>query len=93
MTSLLSSFINQKMNIMLLNMPRNIFLCLCQVFLKAMLHLTLSMTWNTILADNAGSSDRPSDYLRERCPLCFGGKTWKKSPEVYVFIVSLCCLG
>ena len=28
--------------------------------------------------------DRPSEYLRERCPLCFGGTNWKKPNELYV---------
>lgn len=26
--------------------------------------------------------DRPSEYLRSRCPLCFGGKDWKKTDEL-----------
>jgi len=30
---------------------------------------------------------QPSDYLRERCPLCFGGSNWAKPDEVYVIIM------
>lgn len=26
--------------------------------------------------------DRPSEYLRERCPLCFGGENWGKKEEL-----------
>jgi hypothetical protein len=28
--------------------------------------------------------DQPSNYLRSRCPLCFGGKDWKKKDELCV---------
>ena len=27
-------------------------------------------------------NERPSDYLRDRCPLCFGGKNWSKPEEM-----------
>ena len=30
-------------------------------------------------ADDQGS---PSEYLRSRCPLCFGGKDWKKTEDL-----------
>ncbi|KIK02232.1 hypothetical protein K443DRAFT_79544, partial [Laccaria amethystina LaAM-08-1] len=33
--------------------------------------------------------DRPSEYLRSRCPLCFGGMDWSKSDELVDFIVCL----
>lgn len=26
--------------------------------------------------------DRPSNYLRERCPACFGGENWSKPDEM-----------
>lgn len=29
-------------------------------------------------------ADRPSQYLRERCPLCFGGENWQKPDQMYV---------
>ena len=32
----------------------------------------------------APNFERPSDYLRGRCPLCFGGKDWKKPDDLYV---------
>jgi len=28
---------------------------------------------------------RPTEYLRQRCPLCFGGDNWFKSEEMCVF--------
>jgi len=42
-----------------------------------------------VLADHTNSQGlkRPSEYLRERCPLCFGGSNWAKPEEVYVFII------
>lgn len=30
-------------------------------------------------------NDRPNEYLRERCPLCFGGENWSKPSEKYVY--------
>ncbi len=33
--------------------------------------------------------DRPSEYLRERCPLCFGGANWKKPDELYVMFLKI----
>ena len=33
--------------------------------------------------------DRPSEYLRERCPLCFGGANWKKPDELYVMLMKI----
>ncbi|KDR66151.1 hypothetical protein GALMADRAFT_44200, partial [Galerina marginata CBS 339.88] len=39
-------------------------------------------------ADNAGL-DRPSEYLRERCPLCFGGSNWHQPDELVDVIVCL----
>ncbi|PPR00336.1 hypothetical protein CVT26_009746, partial [Gymnopilus dilepis] len=33
--------------------------------------------------------DRPSDYLRERCPACFGGKNWHEPGESVDVIVCL----
>jgi hypothetical protein len=35
----------------------------------------------------APNFERPSDYLRGRCPLCFGGKDWKKPDDLYVEFV------
>jgi len=29
-----------------------------------------------------GIGNRPSNYLRKRCPLCFGGENWYKDEEV-----------
>ncbi|KIJ90231.1 hypothetical protein K443DRAFT_70593, partial [Laccaria amethystina LaAM-08-1] len=37
----------------------------------------------------AEGKDQPSNYLRSRCPLCFGGKDWKKKDELVDFIVCL----
>lgn len=34
-----------------------------------------------LLVPNA-ALNRPSDYLRDRCPLCFGGENWAKPSEV-----------
>ncbi|KDR65453.1 hypothetical protein GALMADRAFT_81864, partial [Galerina marginata CBS 339.88] len=34
-------------------------------------------------------SDRPSEYLRERCPLCFGGENWKKEEDLVDVIVCI----
>jgi hypothetical protein len=35
-------------------------------------------------ASNAHSKlDRPSEYLRARCPLCFGAKQWYNPNEKY----------
>ncbi|KDR70808.1 hypothetical protein GALMADRAFT_75558 [Galerina marginata CBS 339.88] len=33
--------------------------------------------------------DRPSEYLRERCPLCFGGDNWKKNDDLVDVIVCI----
>ncbi|PPQ96562.1 hypothetical protein CVT26_006290 [Gymnopilus dilepis] len=33
--------------------------------------------------------ERPSDYLRERCPMCFGGKDWRQDDELIDAIVCL----
>jgi len=27
---------------------------------------------------------RPSEYLRGRCPLCFGGESWQQPDEMYL---------
>ncbi|KIJ91052.1 hypothetical protein K443DRAFT_126338 [Laccaria amethystina LaAM-08-1] len=37
----------------------------------------------------APNFERPSDYLRGRCPLFFGGKDWKKPDDLVDFIVCL----
>ncbi|EDR08566.1 uncharacterized protein LACBIDRAFT_327110 [Laccaria bicolor S238N-H82] len=37
----------------------------------------------------APNLERPSDYLRGRCPLCFGGKDWSKPDDLVDFIVCL----
>ncbi|KIM39165.1 hypothetical protein M413DRAFT_75239, partial [Hebeloma cylindrosporum] len=34
-------------------------------------------------------NDRPDEYLRERCPLCFGGENWSKPSEKVDVIVCL----
>ncbi|KAF8868228.1 hypothetical protein CPB84DRAFT_1858289 [Gymnopilus junonius] len=34
-------------------------------------------------------ADHPSDYLRDRCPLCFGGKDWHQPDELMDVIVCL----
>jgi len=33
--------------------------------------------------------DRPSDYLRQHCPLCFGGENWCKPSEMWVELLIL----
>ncbi|KDR70633.1 hypothetical protein GALMADRAFT_144532 [Galerina marginata CBS 339.88] len=38
--------------------------------------------------DDAGL-DRPSEYFRERCPLCFGGSNWHQPEELVDVIVCL----
>ncbi|KDR80500.1 hypothetical protein GALMADRAFT_62166 [Galerina marginata CBS 339.88] len=40
--------------------------------------LKIKLTW-----------DRPSEYLRERCPLCFGGENWKKKDDLVDAIVCI----
>ncbi|EDR09779.1 uncharacterized protein LACBIDRAFT_325583 [Laccaria bicolor S238N-H82] len=37
----------------------------------------------------APNLEKPSDYLRGRCPLCFGGKDWSKPDDLVDFIVCL----
>jgi hypothetical protein len=32
--------------------------------------------------DNPDIRNRPSEYLRERCPLCFGGVNWQQPEEM-----------
>ncbi len=34
----------------------------------------------------SGQMSRPSEYLRARCPLCFGGQNWSKPDEVSVLL-------
>ena len=34
--------------------------------------------------DNPDIGNRPSEYLRERCPLCFGGVNWQQPEEMQV---------
>ena len=54
-------------------------------------------TWHILLYESnmyvenskPQSLKRPSDYLRERCPLCFGRSNWAKPEEVYVLIMFL----
>ncbi len=55
-----------------------------KVFLFIKVFVTLFMTI-CILESTAlpePLNERPSDYLRERCPLCFGGKNWSKPEEM-----------
>ena len=35
-------------------------------------------------SDNPDIGSRPSEYLRERCPLCFGGINWQQPEEMSV---------
>ncbi|KAF8964623.1 hypothetical protein BDZ97DRAFT_1619637, partial [Flammula alnicola] len=37
----------------------------------------------------AGRPDRPSEYLRQRCPLCFGGENWAKEHDLVDAIVCI----
>lgn len=37
---------------------------------------------NQSAAGEADNQERPSEYLRSRCPLCFGGKDWKKTEDL-----------
>jgi len=34
--------------------------------------------------DNPDIGNRASEYLRERCPLCFGGVNWQQPEEMQV---------
>lgn len=39
---------------------------------------------STLIADarkDHASVDQPSEYLRSRCPLCFGGNDWRNTPK------------
>ncbi|EDR09164.1 uncharacterized protein LACBIDRAFT_296503 [Laccaria bicolor S238N-H82] len=44
---------------------------------------------NQSAAGEADNQGRPSEYLRSHCPLCFGGKDWKKTEDLVDFIVCL----
>ncbi|KAF8870464.1 hypothetical protein CPB84DRAFT_1855562 [Gymnopilus junonius] len=46
---------------------------------------------STPVADDANTPplDRPSEYLRERCPVCFGGKDWHQPQEMVDAIVCI----
>ncbi|PPR01991.1 hypothetical protein CVT26_008736, partial [Gymnopilus dilepis] len=39
--------------------------------------------------ESGGSGNRPSEYLRERCPCCFGGDNWHKPDEMVDAIVCI----
>jgi len=32
--------------------------------------------------ENPQAGSRPSEYLRDRCPLCFGGVNWQQPEEM-----------
>jgi hypothetical protein len=34
--------------------------------------------------DTPQAESRPSEYLRERCPLCFGGLSWQQPEDMLV---------
>ncbi len=39
-----------------------------------------------IIIYSTGQMSRPTEYLRARCPLCFGGQNWSKPDEVLVLL-------
>jgi hypothetical protein len=39
-----------------------------------------------LLLDDPQVGNRPSEYLRKRCPLCFGGVNWQQPEEMLVLI-------
>ena len=41
-------------------------------------HIFIQMLYNPQVGN------RPSEYLRERCPLCFGGVNWQQPKEMLV---------
>ena len=50
--------------------------------------LVKEMYWTKCLDEEmhtaAPNFERPSEYLRGRCPLCFGGNDWNKPNDLYV---------